>query len=1541
MKQILFLLALLTGFVGVSQAQTYTNEDATVTWAFTDHQALGSTNVPTDAFLTTNFSKGSNLNLSTFNTSGCTAGWAGQTMVYIKPTTIVAKNAADASENMLEWTVTPANGITFTPTNVSLTACTAGGTGDPQITIYAVYSDESQETVQERTNPRRPDKTGQGDGPSVYTKELTSAKAGTFKVRAYLAGLTNTSKGMAITNIVVKGTISGTPSASTTYTISTDVSPDAVGTVSGAGTFAEGVTATLTATPNDGYAFVNWTKASDNEWTSTTNPLEVTVTADETYTANFRQLYTVSFSNLSSYLASSMNPLAGPYYGGSNDKFTIPAYAHKYLYSENKTFAGWSDGVNIYQSGDEITLTANTTLTPTFTQTTKTLNNVTEALSMTWNLRYSEILFNSWQGANKQGYYTQLATIGGESVCIPMIIDPTSGKIDNSKRQNNDNAQVNSGTKFTIPAISGMEIVIANAYTAFSSTTVAGATDYTKSNNDKTLTYTYTGNANTIDIVINENNQYLKTIQVTYPVASITQYTTVYDIAASLASNIEGTTGSLAATTADAAANAPELQVDATNGKLGVNNSSWAQINEGTILTLPGVPEGATITFSLYDTTALTINGTAYTNGQTYTATKDENVTMTCTTGGYIKSITVVGSPFVAIEQGYTNTWFFGKSNGAEEFALESTPDYTYTVNGYSIVISTNTTSPRGKLNNASRSDKWAQCNNNTIFKVPVFEGAKLTWESYKTGSTAGFIIDDVLYNSYFVATEEGTVSMMAKGLDYLSYIKIEPVSLYTITGTIDGGDVNGAEILFVATGNGQTYTATITDGAFTLKVPAGTYTPTMSDGVAYVVSTPESVVVSDDANVSVTIVASSPQTVSGVITNAPAEAFTLTFTGGSHTETVNCESGATSFTTTLSPDTYVISSNVGTLSPLSVESFKVVKDAVTHNIYFPEVIPAATQAEITVDKDATVSPNIYNKVSDALAAAKAGNISSPVITLTSGQTYREQVIVDMANVTLKTSGEGKATVTFYYGIGYSYYSLNSSGYYDKDRAMTRNEKLNVGPARWGATVLVTKNGNNFKAENIIFENSFNQYYTNEEVADGVVYNLLGDAKITYDRTLTSGQSGYKAADSKAVTERAAAIAMENNPTGVELYNCEFRGSQDTFYSSGKIYVKNCNIIGNTDYIFGGGYVVFDNCDLTIGGYSDQNASAYITAYKDGTTLDTNKKYVFRDCTVKPSARSYYSANLGRDWGGAASSVYYFNLKNEIGNKLSYSWNNMGGGVSAGTADLHIYDFDPTVNANYNTTGSNGANVNGVLTEAEALPLYANVVTTLGFTPAHIYEDVVELGESSAYNKCRIAASDNVERNVTLARAIGADKWNTIVLPFDMSAEQIATTFGEGTQVAALTNGTAEKLSFATVTTMTANQPYAIKVPAAITAATPKSINGVTIKSATPTQDVDGDWQFVGTYAAGNIPQGSFFFSGNKLWEAEDGTNTIKPFRAWFTYKGAAARSLTFTVDETTGVEEIDRETITNNRYYDLQGRKVVKPTKGLYIVNGRKVVIK
>ena len=60
------------------------------------------------------------------------------------------------------------------------------------------------------------------------------------------------------------------------------------GTVTGAGTYEEGKTATLTATPAEGYEFVNWTVGE--EVVSTENPYKFTVTADVALVANFKEV---------------------------------------------------------------------------------------------------------------------------------------------------------------------------------------------------------------------------------------------------------------------------------------------------------------------------------------------------------------------------------------------------------------------------------------------------------------------------------------------------------------------------------------------------------------------------------------------------------------------------------------------------------------------------------------------------------------------------------------------------------------------------------------------------------------------------------------------------------------------------------------------------------------------------------------------------------------------------------------------------------------------------------------------------------------------------------------------------------------------------------------------------------------------------------------------------------------------------------------------------------------------------------------------------
>ena len=75
---------------------------------------------------------------------------------------------------------------------------------------------------------------------------------------------------------------------------------------------------------------------------------------------------------------------------------------------------------------------------------------------------------------------------------------------------------------------------------------------------------------------------------------------------------------------------------------------------------------------------------------------------------------------------------------------------------------------------------------------------------------------------------------------------------------------------------------------------------------------------------------------------------------------------------------------------------------------------------------------------------------------------------------------------------------------------------------------------------------------------------------------------------------------------------------------------------------------------------------------------------------------------------------------------------------------------------------------------------------------------------------------------------------------------------------------------------------------------------------------------------------------------AENGT--VPANKAYLVYDGAAGALDYFLFDETTSISEelrVKSEEIATAPVYDLQGRRVNAPTKGVYIVNGRKVVIK
>ena len=221
-------------------------------------------------------------------------------------------------------------------------------------------------------------------------------------------------------------------------------------------------------------------------------------------------------------------------------------------------------------------------------------------------------------------------------------------------------------------------------------------------------------------------------------------------------------------------------------------------------------------------------------------------------------------------------------------------------------------------------------------------------------------------------------------------------------------------------------------------------------------------------------------------------------------------------------------------------------------------------------------------------------------------------------------------------------------------------------------------------------------------------------------------------------------------------------------------------------------------------------------------------------------------------------------------------------------------------------------------------------------------------------------AAENVD--VTVRRTINAQEWSTLCLPFSMTAQQVKSTFGNDVQLAAFNDYVYDEqtdmltVDFADVTSIEANRPYLIWVTSPVAEF---SVRGVTIDPQEAVVDFDTSptktmsRQMVGTYVANTVlASGRLFLSGNKFWYSA-GKTKIKGYRAYFnffdvlasfsdTHRADGSRIMMTFNPVPTSVRNHSLETANSvNCYYDLQGRRVEYPQKGVYIRNGRKEVVR
>lgn len=212
-----------------------------------------------------------------------------------------------------------------------------------------------------------------------------------------------------------------------------------------------------------------------------------------------------------------------------------------------------------------------------------------------------------------------------------------------------------------------------------------------------------------------------------------------------------------------------------------------------------------------------------------------------------------------------------------------------------------------------------------------------------------------------------------------------------------------------------------------------------------------------------------------------------------------------------------------------------------------------------------------------------------------------------------------------------------------------------------------------------------------------------------------------------------------------------------------------------------------------------------------------------------------------------------------------------------------------------------------------------NTCESLVLTDGHPFKATKQFEATSAsYEMTAIASNDKVS-------------FGTLMLPFAVSVlPGKAYTLDQG-----VTFG--EEIHATEVNAITANTPVLVTDEGTYSASA--------VSVPVTTEDTYTNGELVGTYKSMNAVEGSYVLQkhNNRVaFYLVDGTQpTVKPFRAYIKAQAAGARMMRVIFDdEETGVDSLTTDDGQQTTVmYDLSGRRVQKAQKGIYIINGNKIM--
>ena len=219
-------------------------------------------------------------------------------------------------------------------------------------------------------------------------------------------------------------------------------------------------------------------------------------------------------------------------------------------------------------------------------------------------------------------------------------------------------------------------------------------------------------------------------------------------------------------------------------------------------------------------------------------------------------------------------------------------------------------------------------------------------------------------------------------------------------------------------------------------------------------------------------------------------------------------------------------------------------------------------------------------------------------------------------------------------------------------------------------------------------------------------------------------------------------------------------------------------------------------------------------------------------------------------------------------------------------------------------------------------------------------ESKLTLAETTAYTST--LTNYTYFETLTLGRKFDTEKRSTMVLPFALTKDETSAAFKE---VYELDDVEGQSIKLAEATEIAAGKPYLVKAKNTTLSVTGKALDPSTTVSNTEKSDASSTVTFVGTFSPVELTsanENTYVVSSNTLYEVTSVVN-VKAYRGYFTVattSGVKNFVLDFGNGETTNIEALESET-GDKVIYNLAGQRVQKAQKGIFIVNGKKVVIK